>query len=244
MNSISAFSYNWIHGKRVYARRSNMAKERWQRAFLKEILDRCFPDADYLATKVNGKYADVNFLLDNDRELGLELKNINHKGKPIGAYFVKQEIISRFTDEHFKGLLLSCRGFTNSALELLKKENVDYAVIPYQVTPTISLKRWIKDKRVAIAFLAKYLKYHDPFRKIKKKVKSASKFISSSISIVFSNKSRARLQVVSWINFLISCRQLKSLSGSRLFLESLCQPVMSMVLQSTATHSFGIRYRL
>lgn len=166
----------------IRVKKANMIKERWHRAFLEEILTTRFPDADYLPTKVNGKFADYTFYIGDD-ELGLEIKNINPEGESLGLGFTKKEIVARYTNEKFRGLLLSCRGFTENAEDMLERENVHYAIIPYQTTPSTSLKQWVKNKRVTIAFLSKYLNYHDPFRKVKKKAKSCRKSVNPSISI-------------------------------------------------------------
>ena len=165
----------------IRVKQANMIKERWHRAFLEEILRRNFPDADYLPTKVNGKFADYTFYIGDDK-LGLEIKNINPEGKSLGLGFTKKEIIAKFIDEKFRGLLLSCRGFTDNAKDLLEREDVHYAILPYQTTPSMSLKQWVKNKRVAVAFLSKYLNYHDPFKKVKK-AKSCPKSTNLSISI-------------------------------------------------------------
>jgi len=170
----------------IHVKKANMIKESWQRAFLEEILRRCFPDADYLPTKVNGKFVDYTFYIDND-DFGLEIKNINPKGKSLGLGFTKREIIARFTDEKTKGLLLSCREFTDNAQDLLEKENIHYAILPYQTTPSMSLKQWIKNKRETVAFLSKYLNYRDPFKKHEKKAKSCPKPTNLSISIDSTN---------------------------------------------------------
>jgi len=170
------------NGKTILVKKANMIKERWHRAFLEEILTTRFPDADYLPTKVNGKFVDYTFYIDDD-DFGLEIKNINPEGKYLGLGFTKNEIVARYTNEKFRGLLLSCSGFTENAKDILETENVHYAILPYQTTPSISLKQWVKNKRVTIAFLSKYLNYSDPFRKAQKKAKSRPKSTKPSISI-------------------------------------------------------------
>ena len=170
------------NGKTILVKKANMIKERWHRAFLEEILTTRFPDADYLPTKVNGKFVDYTFYIDDD-DFGLEIKNINPEGKYLGLGFTKNEIVARYTNEKFRGLLLSCSGFTENAKDILETENVHYAILQYQTTPSISLKQWVKNKRVTIAFLSKYLNYHDPFKKVQKKAKSCRKSVNPSISI-------------------------------------------------------------
>ena len=169
------------NGRTIRVKQANMIKERWHRSFLEEILTTRFPDADYLPTKVNGKFVDYTFYIGND-DFGLEIKNINPEGKSLGLGFTKMEIMARFTDEKFRGLLLSCREFTDNARDLLDKEDVHYAILPHQTTPSMSLKQWVKNKCVTVAFLSKYLNYHDPFRKVKK-AKSCPKSTNLSISI-------------------------------------------------------------
>jgi len=166
----------------IHVKRENMIKERWHRSFLEEILTTRFPDADYLPTKVNGKFVDYTFYLGND-DFGLEIKNINPEGKSLGFGFTKNEIVARYTNEKFRGLLLSCSGFTGNAKDMLERENVHYAILPYQTTSSTSLKQWVKNKRVTIAFLSKHLNYHDPFKKVQKKAKSCRKSVNPSISI-------------------------------------------------------------
>ena len=170
------------NGKVIHVKKANMIKESWQRAFLEEILERSFPDADYVPTKVNGEFVDYTFDIDSD-DFGLEIKNINPEGKSLGLGFTKNEIVARFTNEKFRGLLLSCNGFTNNAKDLLEKENIHYAILSSQVTPSMSLKQWIKNKRATVAFLSKYLNYRDPFKESQKKANSCPKSPNLSISI-------------------------------------------------------------
>lgn len=152
-------------GTVVYCKRSNKIKEIWQRESIQEILRRSFSDTDYVETKVNGKYVDYTFHIDND-DFGLEIKNINPKGKSLGLGFTQKEIVARYTHEKFRGLLLSCRGFSENAKDLLERENVHYAILPHQTTPTMSLKEWIRNKRIATAFFSKMgLRYEDPFKR-------------------------------------------------------------------------------
>jgi len=166
----------------IHVKKENMIKERWHRSFLEEILTTRFPDADYLPTKVNGEFVDYTFYIGND-DFGLEIKNINPEGKSLGLGFTKNEIVARYTNEKIRGLLLSCSEFTENAQDMLETENVHYAILPYQTTPSMSLKQWVKNKRVTIAFLSKYLNYRDPFRKVQEKAKSCPKSKKPSISI-------------------------------------------------------------
>jgi len=173
------------NGRLIYVKKLNMTKESWQRAFLEELLKKYFPDADYLPTKVNGKYVDYTFYLGND-EFGLEIKNINPKGEFLGRGFTEKEIVARFTDEKFRGLLLSCRGFTDNARDLLEKENIPYVILPNQTTPSMSLKQRKINERVTVAFLKKHLEYSNPIKK-SEKTESCPKSTNLSIPIDTTN---------------------------------------------------------
>ena len=173
------------NGRLIYVKKLNMIKESWQRAFLEEILKKYFPDADYLSTKVNGKYVDYTFHRGKD-EFGLEIKNINPKGEFLGRGFTEKEIVARFTGEKSRGLLLSCRGFTDNARDLLQKENIPYAILPNQTTPFMSLKQRKINERVTVAFLKKHLKYPNPTKK-SEKIESCPKSANLSIPIDTTN---------------------------------------------------------
>jgi len=168
-------------GTIAYCTPSNKLKELWQRDFIQWILDNCFSEEEnYFWNDINGLFADLIFD-PLGHETGIELKNVDHRGKEIGEGFTRKDILGRFTgSEDTKALLLSCSDLTVKARELLEEHNIHYAILPFQTTLNMSFKEWVKNKRVAIAFFSKIgLRYKNPF----KKTETSSELRKASISI-------------------------------------------------------------
>jgi len=178
--------------KSIPFKKSNRTKELWQREFIEDILDTRFNIEEIEINHTVGRGVDYTF---ENEDTELEIKNINHEGKELGKGFIRRHIADRYSGLYRNKLsMASCSDITEEGRRILDGEGCHYQILPYQTTPDMSIKQYVKNKRLVVEFLSNHgFEYTNPFERKKSNSSVSSNSIFISILKEYTNNTEIEL---------------------------------------------------